>query len=496
MSGGKEDSVNQPMSLRQIIRQNIPNGSLVRGVSVIASGTVMGQIIQVLATPILTRIYSPNEFGELGVFVGLLVPITVIACLRFEMAIPLPKRDGAAFQIVGLALLSLIIMTALTTIMGLGFGKYLLGKVSNGVLSGIYWLLPIGVFLGGLYQLSSLWAIRKKAFSVIATTRVQQGVGAVAIQAGLGALSFGTVGLAAGQVAGQALGLQRLTGNLIKDYRKNLGKIGWRGVKWALKRYSRFLKYDTFAALLNNSGAQVPAILLAVYFSPAMAGAYILSVRIFSAPITLIGKALIQAMLPDVVNARHSGQLPSMVQKIRMVLSAVSLGPFMTVALLMPLLFGHLFGNKWEGAGFVAAWTAVWVGFQFTYSPLSVVLLAVEAQKMNLVLQVISFLTRIVSIYVCYAINMPKLVISIYSVTSAMFYLIATICVEWRSGRAFGESLRGMALSLISGIIVTLPTAASLEWRETIYGGGIGAIASCFVWAMYLRWTLRRAKFL
>jgi len=461
---------------------------MLRAASLLATGTALGQIIQVLAAPLLTRIYSPAEFGGLAIFVGLLGPITVMACLRFEMAIPLPKRDSAAYQVVGLAILSLIAITILTATLTIDSVRSLLGKSGEGVMEKTYWLLPIGVFLGGLYQLSSMWAVRKRSFGVIAKTRVQQGIGSAGTQVLLGFFKLGSIGLIAGQIAGQAIGLTRLTGSLIRDYRqKKIGAISLRGLSWAFQRYQRFFKYDALASLLNTAGAQAPSILFAKYFSPEVAGAYILSVRLLSAPITLVGKALIQAMLPDVVAARYNGTLPPMVSNLRRFITTLSLGPFLVVALLAPLLFGHIFGPKWEGAGNVAAWTALWVAFQFTYSPLSVVLLAVEAQKMNLILQIISFLTRMFAIYLCHAYGYAVYSVIAYSVISAVFYMCATVCVEWRAGveliRAATDAIGG----IFRAVIIASPVALSLVIANAPWVAILSTTISVALWLFYIQ---------
>ncbi|MEG1051452.1 MAG: lipopolysaccharide biosynthesis protein, partial [Janthinobacterium sp.] len=113
------------------------------------SATFLGQLITFAATPLLTRLYSPGEFGILGVYVGLLGVISVVAHLRYEMAIPLPLRRGAALQVVGLALACLLAFSALLLVLGLGAGQRILALAGSAVLAPYYWLLPVGLLLTG-----------------------------------------------------------------------------------------------------------------------------------------------------------------------------------------------------------------------------------------------------------------------------------------------------------------------------------------------------------
>ena len=82
------------------------------------SGTVISQIIAILVSPILTRIYSPDDYGVFGVYASIVGIVGVIITLKFEAAILLPKDNGKAIRLKNLtqrivligSLLSLIIL--------------------------------------------------------------------------------------------------------------------------------------------------------------------------------------------------------------------------------------------------------------------------------------------------------------------------------------------------------------------------------------------------
>jgi len=76
------------------LRRLLPKNAFVRSVSVLVGGTAGAQILLVLAAPLLTRLYTPEDFGLLAVYASLLALIGVISSLRYELAIPLPEDDG------------------------------------------------------------------------------------------------------------------------------------------------------------------------------------------------------------------------------------------------------------------------------------------------------------------------------------------------------------------------------------------------------------------
>lgn len=97
-------------------------GRFARSVTVLAGGAVLGQAITVLVSPILTRLYSPEDFGVFGVYASILGIVTVIASLRYEYALPLPEDDAIAANILALCFLLLLGMTGLIALLVYGLG--------------------------------------------------------------------------------------------------------------------------------------------------------------------------------------------------------------------------------------------------------------------------------------------------------------------------------------------------------------------------------------
>src|SRR5690606_18487778 len=132
----------------------------VRSVGVLAGGTAFAQGLMVLALPLITRLYTPEDFSVLAVYVPILAMVSVIACLRLEVAIPLPEKDIDAANLLTLALL-------LSVIVSLTFGAALwlnterfIGWVGQPALAPYLWLLPIGVWCASSYAALQYWCSR------------------------------------------------------------------------------------------------------------------------------------------------------------------------------------------------------------------------------------------------------------------------------------------------------------------------------------------------
>ena len=124
----------QKIAMKQTLKKILPKNRFARSVSFLAGGTAAGQAITVLAAPLLTRLYSPEDFGLLAVYTSLLMTIGVIASLRYQLAIPLPKSDEEAAHVV---VLSLFIVLGISLASFITFFKVLRGQPKKGSPSGV-----------------------------------------------------------------------------------------------------------------------------------------------------------------------------------------------------------------------------------------------------------------------------------------------------------------------------------------------------------------------
>ena len=76
--------------------------SFFRQVIAVTSGSVIGQMVLLAVTPLLTRLYGPNEFGVFGLFTVFVNSASVALALRFDMAIPAARSALLAERLLAL----------------------------------------------------------------------------------------------------------------------------------------------------------------------------------------------------------------------------------------------------------------------------------------------------------------------------------------------------------------------------------------------------------
>jgi len=367
--------------------RSLPGGAFARNVLVIASGSTLGQLLVVAASPLLTRLYTPEQFGILGVYMASILLLSGISTLRYEMAIPLPKEDATAKHLLQLSLgLSLGFSLALGLVLLWGGGA-LLGWLKWGELAPYASFLPLGTFLIASYQSLTYWAVRSGLYRAIATTRLWQGFGNVATQLALGLTGAGALGLLAGDAVGRSAGITRLARGVPGLFQRPDPSA----LREVARRYRKFPIWSATSTFINRLGLQLPQLFMATAFGPREAGWYLLTQRVLGTPTSLVGQAVAQVFLNRIAKIRREEPERALAFYLGIVSRMALLGgmPILILGIVLGGAFGWLFGEEWKTAGRMVQILAPMFAAQWTFSPTSQILVVFERQELQLVWDVL-----------------------------------------------------------------------------------------------------------
>lgn len=371
-------------SLKKAIRSFIPKDRFARSVSVLAGGAALGQAITVLVSPILTRLYSPEDFGVFGVYASILGIITVIASLRYEYALPLLEDDETAANILCLCFAILLGTTILSWIGVSSIGEKIVAWANVPRLKPYLWLIPLGMLGAGAYQILNYWAVRKRDFQRIARTRINRGVSRAALQVGVGFAHSGALGLLLGQLAGETTGSTSLGLAAWKKDRTHFKTVSLKGIGKAGARYKRFPLLSSWADLLEGLGTQLPQLLFAAFYSFEVAGWFALGQRVIAAPLNIVVNSVAQVYFGEA--ARLLGDEPKSMRRIFLKLTGqlalVGGLPVLAICAFAPWFFTSVFGTAWETAGRYTQILGVMFAVRFVVAPLIHTLNILERQDL------------------------------------------------------------------------------------------------------------------
>lgn len=377
-------------------------GGFANDVLKLATGSIISQVIPILATPFLTRLYGPDTWGVLAVFVSITAIFNVIACLRYELAIMLPEKNEEASNLLVVSLLFPIII-ALLIVPLFYFGQNVLIEILNAPgLTGYLWLVPVFVLIDGVYLALNYWNSRTRHYTRLAIARIITSVGTVAGKLGFGYTGHANAGtLMYATVAGQLVATTILGGQILKDDGKVIRKaVSWRAMREGMIRYRNFPIFSSWAALLNVISLQTPALLLSFYFSPLVVGFYALGNRMLTKPLKFIGNSIAQVFYQRAAAAFADGTISELAGKTARNLALVGSFPMVLIAVLGPDLFSLIFGRQWHDAGIYAQILVPWTMIVFISSPLSSLNSILEKQAIGLMFNIVQLATRILSLVV------------------------------------------------------------------------------------------------
>lgn len=408
-------------------------GGIVHSVGTLVGGTAFAQGLTVLALPLLTRLYTPAEFSVLAVYASILGILAAVACLRLEIAIPLPERDEDAASLLLLALASGTGFSLLIGLLVVFFPGQIAAWLHVPTFAPYLWLVPLGLWVASTYAAIQYWSTRKKKFSRIARTRMTQAIGGVGVQVGAGAFGAGPIGLLVGQMISGGAGVVGLARDAWRNDRNALRLVTPGSMRTMFRQYSRFPKYSTWEALTNTAGIQVPVILIAALALGPEAGYLMLATRLMAAPMALLGGSIAQVYLAHAPEELRAGRLGEFSARIMSGLIKTGIGPLVFVGIVAIPLSGLIFGQEWARTGELVAWMTPWFALQFLSSPVSMVMHVTGRQKELLFLTVIGLFLRVGAMWLAYRYFRGGFS-EFYAVSGALFYGLCFLVFYSASG--------------------------------------------------------------
>lgn len=358
-------------------------GNFLRNVLMLMTGTSIAQVITFAIAPILTRLYTPEDFGLLALFVASASLVAVVATGRYELAIMLPDEEENAVNVVALSLLIAGGLSLLTLVVVALFKVPLANLLGEPEIA--MWLLfiPLYVLFKGIYQTFNYWSNRRKQFKRLAVSRVSLSSAKGAANLGFGWGGVGTFGLIGGEVIGWGVAAGIFTWQVLRDDWRKIELISKNKIKQVAVEFQDFPKINSFHAFMDILQWSGISFLLAKFFGTAVLGGYSLTLRIIQAPLSLIGASVGQVFFQRASETYNAGgDLYGLVKRTMLKLSYISL-PFLLLTMLFaPPFFAWAFGPEWREAGVYAQILAPWIFLKFIVSPVSQVPIILKKQKL------------------------------------------------------------------------------------------------------------------
>ena len=381
------------------LKNKLLNNEFNKNVLILSGGTVIAQILPIAVSPILSRLYSPSDFGVLALFVSITSIVSVIANGRYELAIMLPEKDEDAINVAAVGFIFNILVSFIFFLVVLIFKNPLLSLLKAESLSFWIYLAPLTVFFIGLFTILNYTNNRFKLYKDMSKATIMKGIAVSSIQLILGFFKTGPTGLISGDIISRAFANTKLFFNI-----KNTGllkEIKKEKIKELAKRYSNFPKYSMWGALLNTSGYQITNILIGAFFGSYYLGQYYMAFRILGIPSVFIGTAISQVYFKQSTEeVQKTGKAINTFKSTLRKLLIISIPIFLIIFILVKPLFPIIFGKEWKDAGLYAMILAPFFGIKFISSSLSMTIIIYEKNKIEVIYNLLINLVNILAVII------------------------------------------------------------------------------------------------
>lgn len=424
--------MNNIKKIKKFVNEKLFSDTLIKNIAVISGGTAIGQAINAIFSPIITRIYTPEEYGLLSVFSSVLL-IFSFSSFKYEMAIPIAEKKEEADILVNLSIIILTIVSFITALLLLLFSDVVLALLNAEQMIEYRLLIPLGIFLQGIYIIFRQWMFRIKNFKVVSSTKVTQNLYGNITKVLAGLLNFGGFGLIIGRIVSESAGII----SFLKKYRKTNKKranINFIKMKNVAIKYRDFPFFQATSTAVIHFRNQVPILFLAPLYGPEIVGLYGLANTIIKIPMTLIGQSVMDVFFAEVASIGTSNprKIESLSNDLLKKLIIVGIVPILVLFFSGPTLFSLVFGEQWIQSGVFARYLSIYIFSNLIFSPISKIFEVFRTQKIKFI---IDFISLILIAVVFISANIfeleSEMTILLYSVSMALVYFVTFIVARF-----------------------------------------------------------------
>ncbi len=464
-----------------------------RNLITLLGGTAAGQIIAMLASPVLTRLYGASDFAVASAFVGISTILAIVATLRFDLALLLPKSDEEAGGVLQLAALSILVVTGLVTV-GLWLsGPFLIAHVPTfTAVSPVLRWVPIMVLAVSCFQLCNAWANRARAYRPMAIAGVANQGGNVGLAMGLGGLHVHGPGMVIGRLFGQVMGALWLLVSLRPTFPKAFATRD--AMKAAAWRFRQFPLFNVPYSLLGAFSQEFLVFALLAYHQAATAGAFALVRTVLLMPSRYLSQSLGLVFFREAAQLFGTPALETLTLKLMRRLSVAVIPLTVFSAFWSEEIFVLVFGPQWREAGRMAAIYAP-VGFLFLFTSWPERLYEVsERQHISLSIEVFGNVLKVAAAVAPLQAGWGPLAAIIgYAIADAAYHLVYLVGLFYVGRFRYVLLLSLLRDVCLHGATATIVCALFLKLPLAPYAQALGALAVVFAHTAYgIMWARRR----
>ena len=416
--------------------KGLKKSALVKNFFVLVGGSTFAQLIGLILSPVLSRMYSPEHFGVLGSIMAVVGVMSLIGSLKYDMAIVIENDDEKVSHLQKLNILVISAMTLLTAI-GIYVFIYWIPQGASENFQYLPWALPI-IFFSALYNVYYARFNREQEYKSMAISQIVRRLSIIGVQIIWGLFAVSELGLIMGNIIGVIVPVIVMI--LIKRNYFSFNLTSWSNLREVAVRYIDFPKYTTPQSLLNLVSGQLPIFVLGYYYDLATVGAFYFALKIVQMPAMFIGLSVRQIFFKECAKiATNIPAVRKLFNRFTLVLVGGLMLPMIGMFFFAEDIFIVVFGKEWGYAGLLGAWMFILFGTNIIAGPARSLFISLNQQRMVFGFDIALFIVKTVCLVLIPLYFNALIAVAALSLITALSNIVSIIFWNRRLGKVTNE---------------------------------------------------------
>ena len=415
------------------IKSRFTKDGYIKDVSILTGGTILAQIVPLIFYPILSRIYTPSDFGVLSSILAIANILTNLSTGKYERSIIITENKMIAINIVALVLILTLGILSVLLIFSYVFYDYLgfiYGDIQNRNMLFVPFLISFFVII---YQSYNEWCVKYKYFKNVSYNKILNGAASPIFQFSIGSLKiFSPIGLLIGDVIGKGVSALNCTLSFASKDINLLKYVTLKRIKLYALKYIDFPKFILPAQLLNVIGSSIPILAIGYFFNVKEVGYFSMANMVLVLPSTIVGKAMADAFRNKASEIYlRTGNCRYLYKKNVLMISIISLIGYSLLYTIAPSLFDIALGSEWRESGVYARILMPIIAVSIVSEVVASMFIIAEKMKIGLYWQILYLITSVLPFIFAYWIKDIYVILIIYTICK-MFAHIVNLILTYR----------------------------------------------------------------
>ena len=351
-------------------------------------------LLPLIVTPILSRLYTPVDYSDWGVFSSVVQIVNSFLFLSYENTI---VKENESNNVPSLIALCLFVSTTIIAIVSLLFAicrnfdiEFFTGFPPIG-------LLVVSLFSMSLFTLCNNVANREKQYGSMAIANVINGSSQALIRIALGFWPIISFGLIVGNVAAQIIGTVFLIISLYAVIKRFSFKgIRFSGIIHLAVQHKKFALFDAPARFVEFAISHFALIVLSLFWAKTEIGSYSMIIQFVLLPITVVGSAMGNVYYREISECIGNEEaIRESTKRVAKIAFILSFAPVLFLVFGGDVLLELFLGNQWGGSGRMALSMVAFSIPVIMSEPLLPIFRTLDKQEIRFKFNVINFILSI-----------------------------------------------------------------------------------------------------